>query len=71
MLLTSVFKINNMSFKIGSQIKHENGYIWTVAAIAGAKISIKSESDGHSISETVSKKDLNLLIQMGYYTPLS
>jgi len=57
------------NFQIGKKFEHYNGYIWVITQITGKFISLesKNQTDGQTVKGSMTAKDLQSIIQAGYY----
>lgn len=57
-----------MDFKVGQKFKHYNGYIWTITEVTKTHVKIESTHEGQTAKDSMTKKDLQNVIELGYYT---
>lgn len=63
----------NFNFSIGNKFEHYNGYIWEITSIVGKTIKLEShnQTDNSIVKGSMTAKDLQAIISLGYYKPLS
>lgn len=59
-----------LNFEVGFSFKHYQGYVWTITSIDGKYLNMESTHDGFTAKGTMTAKELQSVIDAGYYTPL-
>ncbi len=59
------------TFAIGNKFEHYNGYIWEITSMSGKTINLESKEDTKTVKGSMTSKDLQTIIKLGYYKPLS